>query len=89
MITTVSLVNIHHLVYIYTKPKKKKKHFFLMVKTLRIYSLDNFSVQHMVVLIVKIILYLYIPSTYFSYSWKFVSLDHFHPLSSPPAPCLW
>ena len=31
----------------------------------------------------------YIPSTYLSYNWKFVSCDCLYPIPRPPTPCLW
>ena len=48
MITTASLVNIHHLIH--TKKKKKKKTFFPVMTALRIYCLNSFQMCHRAVL---------------------------------------
>lgn len=48
MITAVNLVTIHHLIYI----KRKRNGFFLVTRTLRIYSLNNFPLYLTAVLAV-------------------------------------
>ena len=53
MITTINLVNIHHLVRI-----QKKKKISPVMKTIVIYSLSNFQIYHTTVLIIFIILYI-------------------------------
>ena len=54
MITTISLVNIHHLVRI----QKKKEIFSPVIRTFVIYSLSSFQIYHATVLIIVIILYI-------------------------------
>ena len=49
-----SVVNTHNLTQI---QNKREKIFFLVMRTLRIYSLNNFHIQHTTVLIVFIMLY--------------------------------
>lgn len=53
MVTTASLVNIHHLIQI---PKKEKIPFFLMMRTLGIYFLNNCQIYPTVVLTIITIL---------------------------------
>ena len=52
-----------------------------MMRTLRIYSLNNFHMQHRAVFINHVAHY--IPSTYLSYNWKFVPFDHLQNSLSP------
>ena len=78
MIITVNLVTIH---LINTKLKKYKK-YFSCVRTLRMYSLNNFNIYSSV----NYHFVHYIPSTYLSYNWKFVHFDHLHPIL-PAATC--
>ena len=47
-----------------------------MMRPLRIYSLNNFHMQHRAVFINHVVHY--IPSIYLSYNWKFVPIDSFH-----------
>ena len=63
MITTISLVNIHH------------SNLFSCDK-IKIYSLGNFKIYNTVLL--TILSMLCIPRTCLSYNWKFVSFEHFH-----------
>ena len=56
MMATVSLVNVHHLIWI--KKTKRKKFFFPVMRTLRIYLLNNFQICHTVVLTIVIMLYI-------------------------------
>ena len=50
-----------------------------MIRTLRIYCLNNFHIYHRAVLTVVFVLY-----NYLSYNWKFVPLDYLCPSSPPP-----
>ena len=52
----ICLVNIYHLIYI--QNKRKRKNFFLVMRTLRTYFLNNFLVQHITMLTIFIMLYL-------------------------------
>ena len=63
MITTISLVNIHH------------SNVFSCDK-IKIYSLGHFKIHNIVLL--TILSMLCIPRTYLPYNWKFVSFEHFH-----------
>ena len=63
MITTISLMT-SIMSYRYKNKEKEKMFFFLVVRTLRIYSLNNFQIRHTVVLIMSYVNY--IPSTYLS-----------------------
>lgn len=49
MMTTICSANMHHIIDI-IKRKKRKKMFLLMKRTLRIYTLNLFSVHHTAVL---------------------------------------
>ena len=59
------------------------------MRTLRIYFLNNFPIYHTAVLTIVTMLYIYIPSTYFSYNWKFVPFDHIPPIPPSPALQIW
>ena len=84
MIATVSLVNIHHLIKIQKKKQKKKKNketpFFLLMRTFSIYSLNNFQI-----LIIFIMLYITsLVLTYFiSRSWYLLTALIQFPLPHP------
>ena len=82
----ISLVNINHLID--TKLNQEKKLFVLVVRPLRIDSLNNFRIKHTAVLIMCILLLHYIHSTYFFYRRKFVPFDCLHPIPSSPIPHL-
>ena len=45
--TTISLVDIHHFMQV---ENKRKNYFFLVMRTLRIYSLNSFHISHTTVL---------------------------------------
>lgn len=64
------------------KYKKKKKNicFFLVMRIFRIYSLSNLQIHHTAVLACHHVVY-YIPNSYLSCNWKFVSSDSSHILS--------
>ena len=72
MFTAISLVNIHHLIQV--QNKRKRKNGFFVIRTVRIYSLNNFYVAYSNYInhIVKCV-----PSTYLSYNWQFVGLTIF------------
>lgn len=53
MLTTISLVNIHLLIYL--------QNFFLVIRTFRFYSLSNFQIYHTVVSTIVIMLCLTFP----------------------------
>ena len=57
---------------------------FLLMKTLRIYLLKNFYVQHTAVNYTYAVDYIY--STYLSYNWKFIHFDQLHPIFPPCNP---
>ena len=78
MITTISLVNIHHLVRI-----QKKDIFSPVMRTFVIYSLSSFQIYHATVLIIVIILYITLLPLILSYNWKFVRFDHLNLLHPP------
>ena len=61
MITTIGSANIHHLIELVKRKKHRKE--FLVIRTLRIYSLNNVPLYHAVVLTVLLV---YISSTYLS-----------------------
>ena len=61
MITTIGSANIHHLIELVKRKKHRKG--FLVIRTLRIYSLNNVPLYHAVVLTVLLV---YISSTYLS-----------------------
>ena len=73
MITTISLVNIHH----------HSHNFFLVMRTFKIYSLRNFQICNTVLLTIVILLYIT------SYNWKFVPFDNLHSFCPVPSPCIW
>ena len=77
MITIGSLVNIHYLMWI-----KKLKKLILVMKTLRICSLNSIHVWHTAVLITLIMDLTFLVC---SYNWTFVSFDT---IPSPPNLCL-
>lgn len=59
MITTIGSANIHCLICIHYKEKKKgKKCFLLVMRTLRTYSLNKFPMCHKAVLPLVIMLYI-------------------------------
>ena len=58
MITTIGSANIYHLVYNKKKRKKKEKNFLFVLRTLGIYSLNNFPIYHSAVLTIIIMLYI-------------------------------
>ena len=62
MITTIGSANIHHLIEL-VKRKKHRKEFLVVIRTLRMYSLNNVPLYHAAVLT---ILMVYISSTYLS-----------------------
>lgn len=51
MMTTISIVNIHHLI---DAKKKEKIIFFLVMRTFGVYSLSNFPIYHTAVLAIVI-----------------------------------
>ena len=54
---SMSLVNIHHIIQIQNK-RKTKKIFFLVIKTLRISSLNNFHILHRAVSVMLTMFYI-------------------------------
>ena len=76
MFTAISLVNIHHLIWV--QNKRKRKNGFFVIRTVRIYSLNSFYVAYSNCInhIVKCV-----PSTYLSCNWKFVRFDHLCPIT--------
>ena len=54
MITTISLVNIHHLIQL-------QNFFSLLMRTVKAYSLNNFQMYHAAVLTIVIMLYITFP----------------------------
>ena len=72
MITTVTLVKIHHHIQL---------QIFFVMRTLKIYFPNNFQIYKSTVNYSHHGVY-YIPRTYLSYNLKFVSFDHFHPFLS-------
>ena len=58
------------------------------MRTLRIYSLNNFYVTYMSINYIYPVVH-YIPCTYLSYNWKFVPFDHLHLIPPPSTPHLW
>ena len=75
MITTISLVNIcHHTVII----------FFPVMRSFKIYSLSNFQICNMVLLI--IVTMLYITSPRLIYNWELYLLTPLYPFCYPLPP---
>ena len=76
--------------YRYTKKKRRKKNFFLSfllaMKTLRIYSFNNFPVYHTTALAIAIMLYFTALVLMDLYIWKFGPYNHLLliPLPHPP-----
>ena len=65
VITTTSLVNTHRLIYL---------NFFLMIRTVKVYSLSNFQIHNTVLLTVVTILCVRPPELAYLYNWKLVPL---------------
>lgn len=77
MMTTTALAN--------TSIMPHDFHLYLVVRTLKIYSLGNFQVHN--TLLLTIITMMYIRSrTYSSYNWKFILFDQHLPTSPTPNP---
>ena len=58
-----------------------------MMRTLRIYSLNNFPIIYSNVNCIYCIMH-YIPSIYLSYNWKFLPFDCLHPIKTSPPPVI-
>ena len=50
MITTAGSPNIYHLIKIQKKKKEKREKVFLVMRTLRVYSLNNLPINYPIVL---------------------------------------
>ena len=77
MVATISLVNIHHLIYIYIYKIKEKE------KKVSCEENSGFTLSYVTYSSVIIILYI-TSSTYLSYTWKCVPFDHLHPVLPAP-----
>ena len=77
MTTTISLVTIHH--------PTKLQFFFLVVRTCRIYPLDN--VQTRTTILLAVVTVLYVTSRrHLSHSWELIPLDALYLFHQPPPP---
>jgi len=57
MITAIYLTNIHFLIDTITRKIKRTKKILFVMRTLRIYSLNNFLTYHIAVLAIVFMLY--------------------------------
>lgn len=65
-------------------PSSQQQKFFLMMRTYKIYFVNNFQICSTVLYTIDILLYITFPDLF--YNWNFVPSDHLHPFRPPPPP---